>query len=104
MAKRYPRTIYLKIAFVIGAHLKEEKPVGKALWESLLKHAAAQRMNVADLEAIHFSEIKQTTDWWHKSYHNGTLSHKAKKQKLYQAFCEEATRYWRVCHLHVGHD
>ena len=43
LAKRYPRTIYLKMAFVIGALLKEEKLVGKALCESLLKHAAAQR-------------------------------------------------------------
>ena len=43
LANRYPRTIYLKMAFVIGALLKEEKLVGKALCESLLKHAAAQR-------------------------------------------------------------
>ena len=96
-ATRYSRTFYLKLAFIIGSRIKEDKPVGKKLFEELLQKAGKRRLNVSDVEKVEFEELKQTTDFWHKAYHGGQKEHKIKKQKLWEKFCIEATSYWRSC-------
>ena len=89
----------MKIAFIVGPRIKDDKKISSAVWTTLRDNAERQRLHgIAEIKKLKWSEIKQTTDHWWLKFHNSKGSSTKKAKKLrddWVAWEVEATSYWR---------
>ena len=94
-SSQWEREVVLRMIFVYGHHIKEEKQMDQDTWARLLQDAEDKRLRVEDIRLIKWSDMRVSLQWWWRKIHEGSIKTRKKNVARHEKFLVEATTYWR---------
>ena len=91
-SEKYSRPFLLTISFIYGMLIENVKPLNVNMWKERLQDAEEKRLDVTEVKAKQWNELRVIINWWHKKYHNPA---KPINKVKYKSFLQESIKLWR---------
>ena len=86
---RYSREFILKLIFVYGSHIEDNKQIGVKTWDELCCKARERRLNVDDVMKEKWEDVKIPINWWWKKYNSNSPKNREKNRRLHEEYLIE---------------
>ena len=94
-SSKWSREFVLRLLFVYGPHINDDKQVDQPTWGQLVVDADNKRVRVEDIRKIEWGILSKTLQWWWRKLHEGSAKTQSKNRELHTKMMVEATTYWR---------